>query len=222
MYREAAMPSAPPTPEKTARSRRAPRASGDERERAILITAEGLLEERPLSEISVEDLARGAGISRPTFYFYFPSKDAVVLTLIDRIVEEAAANREEALAKLADEPRAGWRQGLQASFEAFGSRRAVSLAAAELRATNAEARELWARVMEGWVADVAAIIESERARGVAPPGQPARDLAIALVQMNERAQFASFAGETPSLDPERGLDVLVDIWVRTIYGTPPA
>jgi hypothetical protein len=76
--------------------------------------------------------------------------------------------------------------------------------------------------MEGWVADVAAIIESERARGVAPPGPPARDLAIALVQMNERAQFASFAGETPSLDQERGLDVLVDIWVRTIYGAPPA
>jgi AcrR family transcriptional regulator len=208
-------------PEKKAvRGRRSPRASGDERERAILATAERLLEERPLSEISVEDLASGAGISRPTFYFYFPSKDAVLLTLVDRIVEEAASNREEALTKLAEEPRAGLQQGLQASFEAFGSRRAVSLALAELRATNAEARELWSRVMEGWVADVAAIIESERARGVAPPGQPARELAIALVQMNERAQFASFAGETPSLDEDRALDVLVDVWVRAIYGAP--
>jgi AcrR family transcriptional regulator len=209
-----------PTPEKAARGRRASRASGDEREQAILATAERLLEERPLNEISVEDLAKGAGISRPTFYFYFPSKEAVLLTIVDRIVEEAAANREEALAKLAEEPRAGLRQGLQASFEAFGSRRAVSLAAAELRASSAEARELWSRVMQGWVDDVAAIIESERARGAAPPGQPARDLAIALVQMNERAQFASFAGETPSLDQERALDVLVDVWVRAIYAAP--
>jgi hypothetical protein len=142
------------------------------------------------------------------------------MTIVDRNIEEAAGNREEALAKLAEEPRAGLRQGLQASFEAFGSRRAVSLAAAELRASSAEARELWSRVMEGWVNDVAAIIESERARGAAPPGQPARDLAIALVQMNERAQFASFAGETPSLETDRALDVLVDIWVRAIYGTP--
>jgi AcrR family transcriptional regulator len=209
-----------PTPEKAARGRRAARASGDEREQAILATAERLLEERPLSEISVEDLAKGAGISRPTFYFYFPSKEAVLLTIVDRIVEEAASNREEALAKLAEEPRAGLRQGLQASFEAFGSRRAVSLAAAELRATNAEARSLWSRVMQGWVDDVAAIIDSERTRGAAPPGQPARDLAIALVQMNERAQFASFAGETPSLEADRALDVLVDIWVRAIYGAP--
>jgi TetR/AcrR family transcriptional regulator, ethionamide resistance regulator len=218
MYRGESMKSSPPSPEAPARGRRTPRASGDERERAILTTAERLLEERPLSEISVEDLARGAGISRPTFYFYFPSKNAVLLTLVDRMVEEAAASRAEALAKLAEEPREGLRLALQDTFEVFGSRRAVILAAAELRATNVEARELWSQVMEGWVADVSEIIESERARGAAPAGQPARDLAIALVQMNERAHYASFAGEAPSLDEDRILDVLVDVWMRAIYG----
>jgi len=210
-----------PASEVAPRGRRTPRASGDERERAILATAERLLEERPLSEISVEDLARGAGISRPTFYFYFPSKDAVLLTLVDRMVAEGAASREEALAKLAEEPRAGWRMALQASFDAFGSRRGVSLAAAELRATNADARKVWSQVMEGWVSDVTEIIEAERARGVAPAGLPARDLAIALLQMNERAQYATFADEKPSLAEERILDTLVDIWVRAIYGITP-
>jgi len=219
MYRDAFMAAPLPTHDAPARGRRTPRASGDERERAILATAERLLEDRPLSEISVEDLANGAGISRPTFYFYFPSKDAVLLTLVDRMVKEAASTREEALRKLVEEPRAGWRQELQASFEVFGSHRGAILAAAELRSTNAEARELWSQVMEGWVADASAIIESERARGVAPPGQPARDLAIALVQMNERVHFATFAAETPSLDEARVIDVLVDIWVRAIYGT---
>jgi AcrR family transcriptional regulator len=213
------MTTSPPAPEAPARGRRTPRASGDERERAILATAERLLGERPLSEISVEDLARGAGISRPTFYFYFPSKNAVLLTLVDRMVEEAAASREEALAKLADEPREGLRLALQDTFEVFGARRAVILAAAELRTTNPEARELWSQVMEGWVADLSAIIESERTRGAAPPGLPARDLAIALVQMNERAHYASFSGEVPSLAEDRVLDVLVDVWVRAIYGT---
>jgi AcrR family transcriptional regulator len=206
------------TPPAAGRGRRTPRPSGDERERAILATAEKLLAERPLSEISVEDLAKGAGISRPTFYFYFPSKDAVVLTLVDAMVAEAAGSREEALAKLAEEPLAGWRQGLRSYFETFGSRRAVILAGAELRATNAEARELWTQVMETWVADAAAVIEAERERGVAPPGPPARELATALVQMNERAQFATLAGEAPSLDEERAMDVLVDVWMRAIYG----
>jgi AcrR family transcriptional regulator len=202
------------------RGRRGTRASGDDRERAILETAEGLLEERPLSEISVDDLAKGAGISRPTFYFYFPSKDAVVLTIIDRLVAAAAGSREEAVATLVDgDPRAGLRRALEDLYAAFRARRSVVLAAAELRTTNAEARDLWAQVMEGWVADVTAVIEVERARGAAPPGQPARDMAIALVQMNERVQYATFAAESPSLEDERVLDVLIDIWLRAIYGT---
>ena len=62
---------------RAARGRRAARPSGDDRELAILETAIRLLDERQEHEISVDDLAKGAGISRPTFYFYFPSKDAV-------------------------------------------------------------------------------------------------------------------------------------------------
>jgi AcrR family transcriptional regulator len=210
---------APAPPPGNARGRRASRASGDDREQAILETAEKLLGERPLGEISVEDLARGAGISRPSFYFYFPSKDAVLLTLVDRMVEESAASRAEALAKLADQPEAGWRHGLGAIFETFRSHPAVILAAAQLHGTSAEARTLWSEVTEAWVDDATAIIEAERARGAAPSGLPARDLAIALVQMNERILYANFAGEKPSLEDEKVIDVLVEIWLRTIYGT---
>src|ERR687893_1824515 len=89
----------------TSRGRRTPRPSGDERQMAILATAERLLEDRTLSEISIDDLARGAGISRPTFYFYFSSKDAVLLALLDRVVEEARASRGDALERHGDDPR---------------------------------------------------------------------------------------------------------------------
>jgi AcrR family transcriptional regulator len=192
--------------------------SGDEREREILQTAERLLEQRALSDISVDDLARGAGISRPTFYFYFPSRDAVVLTLVDRMVEEAARSKEEALERLQEDPRGGWRQGIQAFFEIFGSHRKVVLAAAELRATNAEARALWSQIMDGWANDVTAIIEAERERGAAPAGLPARDLAIALLQMNERVLHATFARESPAVAEENVVEVLLDIWLNAIYG----
>lgn len=74
------------------RSRRSTRPSGDDRERAILTTAERLLEQRPLAEISVDDLAKGAGISRPTFYFYFKSKDAVLLSLLEPLIAAADEN----------------------------------------------------------------------------------------------------------------------------------
>src|ERR1700710_2077979 len=190
-----------PTSEAAPRGRRAARASGDDRERAILSTAERLLEERPLGEISVEDLARGAGISRPTFYFYFPSKDAVLLTLVDRMVEAGTASREEALAKLAEDPRAGWRLALQASFEAFGSRRAGVLPAAELRTTNAEARELWARGMAGGVAAGAAGVGGAGGLGRRAPGG---DRVRARPRRRARRSARPRPGDRPAADERAG------------------
>ena len=194
-----------------------PRVSGDDRERAILETAERLLGERSLHEISVDDLARGAGISRPTFYFYFASKEAVLLTLMDRLVEEA--RRGVALAFLANDPPGVLRQGLTAVHETFREHRAVTLAAASARVTSADVRELWARVMETFVQETTAAIEAERARGAAPEGVPARDLAIALNLMNERVFRATLEGDSPAIGEGTILDTLVDVWLRCIYGT---
>ena len=166
------------------RGRRAVRPSGDERETAILATAERLLAERPLNAISVDDLARGAGISRPTFYFYFGSKDAVLLTLLDRVVTEADAAMQAAFGEPAAGPREAWRRAITAYYETFRAHRGLTLAWAEARSTNSEVRQLWATVFEAWVQQNAAVIEAERGRGAAGPGLPARDLAVALTSMN--------------------------------------
>ena len=192
--------------------------SGDDRERAILETAEKLLGERPFGEISVDDLARGAGISRPTFYFYFPSKEAVLLTLLDRLVDEAQARQAEALERLSDDPATRLREGLTAYYETFGQHQSVVLASAAARFSSKEVRALWSEITESWVAEVTEAIEAERERGAAPPGLPARDLAIALIGMNERAIFATFAGERPSLPAESLVDVLMAVWVKAVYG----
>lgn len=204
----------------TARSRRSSRVSAQQRESAILATAERLLETRSPQDISVDDLARGAGISRPTFYFYFPSKDAVFLTLIDRLVEQANAGRDDLLERLPEDPAARWREGLNVFYETFGAHRAVVRAGDQLRVGNAEARRLWADVMEGWVRDAAGAIEAERSRGAARPGVPARDLAVALVSMNERVLHETFAGGSPAVPEESVMDVLLSVWLSAIYGTP--
>jgi TetR/AcrR family transcriptional regulator, ethionamide resistance regulator len=202
------------------RGRRAARPSGDDREAAILATAERLLDGRPPSAISVDDLARGAGISRPTFYFYFPSKDAVLLTLLDRVVAEADAAAAEAFAGPPGNTRAGWRAMIEAYFSTFRAHRSVTLAAAELRFTNADVRALWARVSETWVAACTRAIESERRRGAAPPGLPARDLAIVLNQLDERVLYGTFSGDGPAVAEEDVVDVLLEIWLSAIYGRP--
>jgi TetR/AcrR family transcriptional regulator, ethionamide resistance regulator len=207
-----------PTEAPPARGRRVRRTRGDDRERAILETAESLLEERPLHEVSVDDLARGAGISRPTFYFYFPSKEAVLLTLLDRMVDEARGQMQEAVERFSEDPPRWLRAGITAIYETFKSHRAVSVAGADALATSPEARELWAEVMEAFVQVTTSVIEAERARGAAPGGVPARDLAIALNRMNERVFNSTLAGQAPVIDEAHLLDVLVAVWLGAVYG----
>jgi TetR/AcrR family transcriptional regulator, ethionamide resistance regulator len=210
-------------PSRSSRGRRAARISSDEREAAILRTAEQLLGERSLADISIDDLAAGAGISRPAFYFYFPSKDAVVLTLVDRLVEGANYAKDAALDRFVADPASGWRQVIQIFYDVLGAHRAVIRAAMELSATNSEARELRSQVTEGWVQGVTERIEEERKRGAAKSGLPARDLATALVQMNDRAMLAVFADESPAVSEDRLVDVLCEIWLNAIYsGSQPA
>jgi TetR/AcrR family transcriptional regulator, ethionamide resistance regulator len=200
------------------RSRRTPRATGDERERAILETFERLLEERSWHEISIDDVARGAGISRPTFYFYFASKEAVLLSLFDRIVAEGRGARGDALERIAGDPPAAVRDVIAAYFERFGSHRAVTLAGAEASVSSPAVRELWSGVMEVWVQEATAAIEAERARGAAPSTVPARDLATALLRMNERVLQTTFSGEAPAIDQDAVVDALVAVWLGAIYG----
>ena len=202
------------------RGRRVRRATGDEREKAILETAERLLGERSLSEISVDDLARGAGISRPSFYFYFSSKEAVLLALLDRVAEEATAARDDALEAPPEDPMEQLREGIRGTFETFRAHRAVMMAAAEVRSSSPEARDVWAGVMEGFVSGAATAIEEARSTGLAPAGIPARQLAIALNLMNERVLHATFAGYEPSIPEDEVVDALAAVWFSAIVGRP--
>jgi AcrR family transcriptional regulator len=193
--------------------------SADDRERAILETAERLLETRGLHEISTEDLARGAGISRSSFYFYFASKEAVLLSLLDRVTAEADAAREDALAQVGDGPLDELcRVGIAAFHATFRAHRAVTLAAADARTTSPEIRALWSHVMDGWIDTTAELVAAERAPGARTAGIPPRDLAVALNLMNERVLHATVAGEVPAIAEQDVVETLTAVWVAAIRG----
>jgi AcrR family transcriptional regulator len=200
------------------RGRRVSRPTGEDRERAILATAERLLAVRSVNDISIDDLARGAGISRPTFYFYFPSKEAVVLALLDRVAEEARSVRGRALEEAGDDVPELWRRGLLTIVDTFRAHRSVTLAVSQMIPGSVEAQKLWARITEGFVEDIQLGIDSERARGAAPPGLPSRQLAVVLHSMTERVYGAALAGQEPCLGEEEAVDVLLSVWSRAIYG----
>jgi len=181
-------------------------------------TAARLLEDRSFADISVDDLAKGAGLSRPTFYFYFKSKEALLLALLEPMITRADAEYEGAAQRLPADPRRVWRAGIKAFFVAFDSHRAVARAGAEAVASSAEVRAVWSGFMQKWIDQTAALISAERARGAAPETIPAIDLATSLNLMNERTMMAALSAEQPAVDHDRVVDTLAHIWVSSIYG----
>lgn len=200
-----------------ARGRRATRPSGDDREAAILRTLEEMLAERPFAEISVDDLAKGAGLSRPTFYFYFASKDAVLARLFAQAITASGAGQQQS-PDVPEDPQGAWHDGIYAFFDALRPHRAVLLAGLGAMATNAELQQMWSAYMSSWVDYTSALITRERERGAAPDTIPAHDLATALNLMNERVLFAAQLTQKPTLPEEAALEALAHIWITSIYG----
>jgi AcrR family transcriptional regulator len=90
----------------------------------ILDAAERLLGRFGYRKMTVDDIAAEAGIGKGTVYLSFPSKEEVVLSTVDRIVERVWAAMEEAAARDASAPdrlRAMLRARILVRFEAVAA-----------------------------------------------------------------------------------------------------
>jgi AcrR family transcriptional regulator len=199
------------------RRKRRPR-KGDLKEEAILASAERLLSEKPLSDISIDELARGADISRPAFYFYFGSKDAVLQALVERIADEAFKASEKWLSGNEDSPEEAIRDAIAAGAKLWRDHGPVLRAALQTWETDPVLQPFWEQVVNRFVEASAAQIRRDRRLGRAPAGPPsAKALATALIWMNERCYYTASLGLGPSLADRELIDTLTKVWTRAVY-----
>jgi TetR/AcrR family transcriptional regulator, ethionamide resistance regulator len=204
-------------------SRRGP-SKGDLKEQAILATCERLLGEKPLGEIGVDELAAGADISRPTFYFYFESKNAVLRALVERLADQMYAEAASWLAREGDSPEVTVSRSIEAAAQQWREHGPVLRAAVEAWGSVPELQAFWEDIVRSFVDQSAARIGEERDSGAAPPGPEPEALAKALVWMNERCFYTSSLGADPALADDELVPTLTAIWLRAIFAsfTPPA
>lgn len=196
---------------------------GDIREATLLRTARDLLSTRPWSVISVDDLARGAGLSRSSFYFYFDSREGVLLAIAEEVEQEFLRADEVWFRRAGESPHATLQRAIDASFSVWRRHGPVLRAVVDARDSDpafAALRRQWA---ERFVVAVADQIERERSEGhTMTKSPPARDVARMLLTMTERVHYE--ASKRP-MSPEaeaRLSETLTTIWHRAIYGTAPA
>jgi TetR/AcrR family transcriptional regulator, ethionamide resistance regulator len=216
-------PARPGARDSASTSRRGP-SKGDLKERAILATCELLLGEKPLREIGVDELAAGAGISRPSFYFYFESKNAVLRALVERLADEMYAEAESWLQREGDSPDLTISRSIEAAAQQWREHGPVLRAAVQAWGSVPELGAFWEDIVRRFVDQSAARITDERAAGAAPPGPDPEALAKALIWMNERCFYTSSLGTDPSLSEAELVPTLTAIWLRSIFAglTPPA
>jgi TetR/AcrR family transcriptional regulator, ethionamide resistance regulator len=209
--------------------RRGPR-KGDLKEQAILDTAMELLADRSFDEIGVDELARGAGISRPTFYFYFESKQAVLRALVEQLTEQAFTNSEWLTGGDEDQtPEEVIQSGIEMGTKLWKDHGPVLRAGFDTWGSVPELRPFWEAITSQFVDAAAEQIKAARTAGLAPNGPPsARALATALIRMSERCYYMASLGVEPSLSDKELTATLTTVYLRSIYGTdspsttPPA
>lgn len=201
--------------------RRRSQSRGDIKEAAILACAWDLLATKSVAEITIEELAGGAGISRPTFYFYFDSRDAVIGALGEQVaaglIEIAASSLEKR-----ESPEIAIRRIAAAYMDRWRREGPVLRAMAPLYESDPDHRAFWDDITSRITDAVAASIEAERARGRALAGPPsAPDLATALMAMLWRSGYELSLTPDSKAGDARLVDTLTAVCIRAIYGQEP-
>jgi AcrR family transcriptional regulator len=210
------------------RSRRARRQEaagprkGDIREAQILDAADRLLASKPFTDLTMDDIARQAGLSRSALYFYFDSKEAVLAGLHQRIFEAMASTvdpitgglepTEDAMRHAVAQVCANWRSHPHA-LRTFHETAMVSR----------EFGELWRSRLDRHVAILTGIVEAERAAGRAAPGPPPPGaLVSAWFWMLETQLYELFRRDHTRREEDDLVETLTVLWFRTIGGVTSA
>jgi TetR/AcrR family transcriptional regulator, ethionamide resistance regulator len=191
---------------------------GDQRRQAILDAVEQLLRERSIAELSVEDIALSAGISRSGFYFYFESKYAALAESLTEVFEEMI-QAAGAFFGGTDEPPADYvPRALSQVAEVWGRHEALLVGMFEASSTDPGARALWDGWLDRFIPAIAERIELERAEGRALDHVPATALARTLLLMNERVFYDDRKRRGSPDETAAAVEALTAVWLASVWG----
>ena len=194
-------------------SRRDPSAAVRSQTRAKILGAARALgaQGRPFAELSIVDIAAGAGVSRPTFYAYFRDKRELVLTLGLELEQDIRRVTGPWLRHEDDDLRAALR-GMLACLRVH---RAALATLVEAAAYDTEVAAFWRTLHESFLVNAA---DRMLRTGGAATRADAEARAFAITWMTERS-FAEHLS-APRVQEDALLDALELLW-QAALGAPP-
>jgi AcrR family transcriptional regulator len=183
---------------------------GDLRERQILDAAETLLATRGYADMTVGEIAEAAGMTRGALYFYFASKQDVLIALVARTVQ--ALQEKSAAALTATGPVAEVvSTALERTVQLWREHGLVMRTAVDLSSTVPEIDQLWTGTADVFADAIAAVLH----RAGVPTGNGPGDataLGRALCWMIERSFYQASRNSIDDLDDAK--DTCQTVWMR--------
>ncbi|MCX4831384.1 TetR/AcrR family transcriptional regulator [Streptomyces sp. NBC_01016] len=188
---------------------------GDLREQALLDTAEALLEHTSLEDLTVEAIAKGAGISRGSLYFYFGNKHEVLAALVERTMRTVRATADGTAQDEAAAPADAMERAVRGVEQVWREHGTVMRAAVDYSALHPVIAAAWNDTVEAFARTMTEVLK----RAGVPEGDGAEDaaaLAYALCWMTERTFYRAACSPEPDL--ARATATTVGIWRRVMTG----
>ena len=173
-----------------------------------------LLEEgRPFKDLTVDELARAAGLSRTAFYFYFPGKNQVLMAAASEIADEYFAVVDRWWSGEGP-PEELVRAALQGVVDAYVGHQAVARTSVEVATYDSEFATFYSAMVERFVTATAEQLRRDRDAGRLRDVDP--DVtAETLVWMMERCNYVLIG--LRGRPPEQVVEALTGVWLHALY-----
>jgi len=195
--------------------------SAEDMEIRLLEALERLLEKgENFTTISVERLAREAGISRATFYLYYRDKGDLISHLIHRVEDEVVAAGGMWFLRAEDAGYEDLRAAMRGFVEVYRKHRAVLRAAAETAAYDEEVDVVYQRMIDRFRKEsrdaVARIASHGRAHADLPP------LLADVLSWSVDHCYVKFGTTASGNDLDELIDALTHVVWYAIFSEKPA
>lgn len=187
----------------------------EETRREVLRAAIELAGSAPFKDLTIDEIARAAGVSRPAFYQYFRDKGELLLAAVEE-VSRALYDEADSWWNGEGPPEELVRGAIGGVAAVWAENARLLRVATEVSTYDEEVRSFWVELVGQFVEATAEHIRADQAEGRARPGLDPEATAEALVWMTERCCyiFISRDGRSPAVVTA----ALIPVWVGALYG----
>jgi TetR/AcrR family transcriptional regulator, ethionamide resistance regulator len=189
------------------------RRTREEIETAVRSATLELAEEVPFKDLTIDQIARAAGISRTAFYFYFRSKHDLLRAAMEEVSDETYREADRWWHG-EGEPRVLIKAAIQGVVAVYLRHANLMRVGQEVAMYDAEMGELWRELIERFITATADHLRREQAAGRLRPLDP-DETAESLVWMMERCNYVYLG--LGRRDSRHVVETLTAIWYHALY-----